>query len=300
MTTQPSHSFELSAFGDEISPELETQLDILDQLGIDKLDLRSVGNTNVVDLDEATVQAIHDGVTDRGMSVPVIGSPVGKVDVTGGAERSATREETDREVTSFDDQLDRLDRAIELAERFDADYVRVFSYYTPDNTTPETFRDEIVRRTERKVDRAAKAGVVLLHENVPGIYGEDPDRLLDLLETIDSPYFRLIFDAANFYKYGSEPYPDVLEQLIDYVDCVHVKDATRIADGDATMVPLGEGDIDFESILEALTDHGAGGWLSLEPHLSLDDPSEGLTGTDAFVREAQSLQALLERNECST
>lgn len=286
--------YTISAFGDEIHPELDVQLDVLEQLGIGNLDLRSVGNTNIVDQSDAELDQIEATVTERGFSVPVIGSPVGKVDVTGGIERSATREATGRDVGSVADQMRRLDRSIEIASRFDAEYVRIFSYYPPDDARPETYRDEITNRTQQAVERAEAADITLLHENVPGIYGNSPTLLRELLTTIDSPNFRAIFDAANFYKYGKKPYPDVLLQLVEYVDCFHVKDAVRLENGDVEMVPLGEGDIELAAILRALADRGFDGWLSLEPHLSLADPSHGLSGRDAFIREAHSFSELLE------
>ncbi len=284
----------ISAFGDEIHPDLEVQLDVLDQLGITSLDLRSVDGTNIIDLDDEKIDRIETAVTERGVTVPVIGSPVGKVDVTGGSERSATREKTDRDVGSFADQLSRLDRSIAIATRFDAPYVRVFSYYPPDGDHPETHQDEIIRRMRQLVERAEAAGITLLHENVPGLYGNSPLLLRELVTAIDSPNFRVIFDAANFYKYGSKPYPEALLQLVEYVECVHIKDAIRRPNGAVEMVPLGEGDIEIAAILRALDARGFDGWLSLEPHLSLADPSQGLSGRDAFVREAHTFAELLE------
>lgn len=287
--------FRVSAFGDEVHPDFETQLEVFAQEGFDFLDLRSVDNTNIVDLDESTRLGLRDALAECDISVPVIGSPVGKVDVTGGAERSATRSATEREVDSFEDHLSRLEKAIRIAGEFDAEYVRVFSYYVPEGNDPEEYRDEIVRRFERKVELAAEADVTLLHENVSGIYGESPARLRDLLTSIDSPHFRAIFDAANFYKSGARPFPDALLQLVEYVDSVHVKDARRTDEGTVEMVPLGEGDVDLPAILSALHARGFDGWLSLEPHLSLDDPSEGLSGREEFVRAARALHRMIDR-----
>ena len=133
-----------------------------------------------------------------------------------------------------------------------------------------------------------------------GLYGDSPRRLRDLLTTIDSPHFRTIFDAANFYKDGSRPFPDALLQLVEYVECVHVKDARRTDDGRTEMVPLGTGDVDIPAIVRALASRGFDGWLSLEPHLSLDDPGEGLSGRDEFVREARSLTRILDQLETDT
>jgi sugar phosphate isomerase/epimerase len=284
----------ISAFGDEIAPQLDVQLDVLEQLGIRNLDLRSVDNINIIDHSDAEIDRIEAAVTDRGFRVPVIGSPVGKVDVTGGTERSATREETGNDVGSFAEKLERLDRSIETANRFDAEYVRIFSYYPPDGADPGSYRDEITRRTRQAVDRAEAASITLLHENVPGIYGNSPTLLRELLTTIDSPNFRVIFDAANFYMFGTNPYPEALLELVEYVECFHVKDARRLANGDVEMVPLGEGDIEIGAIIRALENREFDGWLSLEPHLSLDDPSNGLSGREAFVREAHTFAALLD------
>jgi len=297
MNSKNPSSFNLSAFGDEISPDFANQLSVLDKVDIDRLDLRSIDNTNIVYLEDSTIQSVQNQLADAGISVTVIGSPVGKVDITGGAERSATRTTTGRDATSFEDQLDRLDRALDLADMFDANYVRVFSYYTPDGERPESYRDEIVRRTEQKVERAAEADVVLLHENVPGIYGASPQRLKDLLTTIDSPHFRAIFDAANLYKYGSNPFPDAFHQLDEYIECIHIKDAAKMADGTVEMVPIDEGEVDLESILRAYREVHPDGWLSLEPHLSLANPENGLTGSDAFVEQVHALRALLEQVE---
>ncbi len=292
MFTRSHHT--ISAFGDEIHPDLDVQLDVLEQLGINSLDLRSVDGTNIIDLADEEIDRIETAMTERGFTVPVIGSPVGKVDVTGGSERSATREKTGRDAGSFADQLSRLDRSIAIATTFDAPYVRVFSYYPPDGDHPEAHRDEITRRMRQLVERAEAAGITLLHENVPGLYGNSPRLLREVVTAIDSPNFRVIFDAANFYKYGSKPYPEALLQLVEYVECVHIKDALRRPNGAVEMVPLGEGDIEIAAILRALDARGFDGWLSLEPHLSLADPSQGLSGRDAFVREAHTFAELLE------
>ena len=49
--TAEDSAFVLTGFADEIAPDLETQLDVLEDLGIDHLDLRNVDETNVLDFD---------------------------------------------------------------------------------------------------------------------------------------------------------------------------------------------------------------------------------------------------------
>jgi sugar phosphate isomerase/epimerase len=288
------YTFDISAFGDEISQQFDEQVDGIEQMGLDRIDLRGVGGTNIIDLDDAERERIRASLDERGISVSTIGSPIGKVDVTGGVEESATRAASGQRVDSFEDHLERFERAIAVADEFDADYLRVFSYYVPEGSDPSAHREEILRRMQRKVDIAAEADQILVHENVTDVYGESPARLRDLLTSIDSPYFRAIFDAANFYQYGSTPFPDALLQLVEYVETLHVKDARKLPDGTVEMTPLGEGDVDVPAIIRALRDRGFDGTLSLEPHLALDGPGGALSGREAVLREAETLQAILD------
>ena len=69
----------LSGFADEISPDLQTQLDTLDQLGIRFLELRGVWGKNVLDLSQQELQQVKSELDRRGIGVSAIGSPIGKV-----------------------------------------------------------------------------------------------------------------------------------------------------------------------------------------------------------------------------
>lgn len=285
----PAGAPAVSAFGDEIHPDLETQREVLDRTGIDRVDLRGVNGRNVVELDDDELGEVDAAFRERGITISGIGSPIGKVDVTGGRAESATRSAVGDEAAAFEEHLDRFRRTLTIADVVDADYVRIFSYYTD---TPDEHRAEVVRRLRRKADLAADAGIPLLHENVLGIYGETPARCRDVLATVDSPYLRAIFDPANFLGAGTPPYPDALLQLVEYVDCVHLKDAV-LRDGALEHRVPGEGAVDLVGLLSALADRGFDGYLSLEPHLSIDDPDAGLSGVDAFERAAAAIDRLL-------
>lgn len=288
----------VAAVGDEVHDDLATQLDILEQLDIDRVDVRSVDGTNVAALDDDTVERVAEAVADREMSVSGIGSPLGKVDIDGGTLETASRAGLGGDAEGFDAQLAVLDRVLEIAARLDADYVRVFSYYIPDGDEPAAHREEVVRRTRLKTERAADAGIPLLHENMPGIYGDTPVRVRDLLTAVDSPYFRCLFEPANFYAAGAAPFPDALLRLAEYVDCVHVRDLAGRGDwktdDDVTVVPAGEGDLDWEGLLDALHRRGYDGEFSLEPHLDVLSEAPGLSGPDPFERAARAFGTLFE------
>ena len=69
----------LSAFADEISPELDEQVRVCRENAVTHFELRSVSKVNVLDLDDALRERIRTALRSHGMGVVSIGSPIGKV-----------------------------------------------------------------------------------------------------------------------------------------------------------------------------------------------------------------------------
>lgn len=270
------HKFVISGFADEIGSDLEEQLDVLESLGIGHLDLRGVEETNVLDFSDEQVERIRAALDERDIGVTSIGSPIGKIDVT----------------DDFEPHLERFETALEMADRFDTEYVRLFSYYVPEGEEPMDHREEVLRRMRAKVERAEEAKITLLHENEKDIYGDTPARCRDLLTTIDSPNFRAIFDPANFLEIGVAAYPDALLQVIEYVEQLHIKDATFGERGD--IAPAGEGDGRIPETLEAFKNRGFEGPTSLEPHLTVAGPMSGYSGPEGYEVATDALRECLE------
>jgi sugar phosphate isomerase/epimerase len=72
----------LTGFADEISPELEVQLETLAQESMGYMELRSVWNTNVLDLTDDELDRVKSATEEHGIRISSIGSPIGKVPVT--------------------------------------------------------------------------------------------------------------------------------------------------------------------------------------------------------------------------
>src|SRR6266700_3020015 len=100
--------FRLSAFADEISPDPQEQVDLLERCGVRHIELRSVQKTNVLDLTDLQVAELKSLFDRRGFHLSAIGSPVGKTKIDQPFE--ATRK--------------RLDRAIVLCKVFGTPNVR--------------------------------------------------------------------------------------------------------------------------------------------------------------------------------
>jgi hypothetical protein len=105
---------ELTGFGDEISPDLTEQLNVLETAGINYLDFRSVWGKSVVELNEHEITIIKEELDKRKFRVSSIASPIGKTGI----------------LEDFSSQLNDLDKVITLAKTFDTAYIRVFIFHS--------------------------------------------------------------------------------------------------------------------------------------------------------------------------
>lgn len=263
----------LSAFADEISDDLEVQLDTLDAVGISHIELRGVWGKNVLKLTDEEVDRVKRRLDERGFRVSSIGSPIGKIQIT----------------DPFEPHLEEFRRALWCAERLEAPYIRVFSFYVPEGEAAER-RGEVMRRMKALVAEAEGKDVTLVHENEKHIYGDVPSRCLDLMETVNSPQLRAVWDPANFVQCGVRPHTEGYEMLRPFISYVHVKDALL---GSGEVVPAGRGDGEVRETIRALRDSGFEGFFSLEPHLMAAGPFSGFSGPELFKTAAKAFQAIL-------
>ena len=240
------HKFILSGFSDEIDEMIPVQFSHLKTLGIQYFEPRGINGKNISALSDEEVLALKKEMDTFEISVSSIGSPIGKILIT----------------DDFEPHMEQLRRTIRTAKMLGTKYIRMFSFYIPDGKYEE-FRDEVMRRMKAMTALAEKEDVILLHENEKGIYGDIALRCLDLLDEVNSPYLRAVFDPANFIQCGQVTFPDAFEMLKDHVVYMHVKDALW----DGTVVPAGYGEGHVADIITALSDRGYEGFLSLEPHL---------------------------------
>jgi sugar phosphate isomerase/epimerase len=240
--------FIISAFADEIDADLTTQMDVLDSHNIKYIEMRGVNGRNLTQHTLNEAKEIKKQLDKRGFKLSSIGSPIGKIKIT----------------DDFAPHLALFRHTIELAKLMDTKYIRMFSFFIPENNDPSIYRDEVMYRWNQFIQAAEGSGLILLHENEKEIYGDTPERCLDLLETMNCPYLKAVFDPANFVQCNVEVFPKAYDLLKDYIVYMHIKDAVY---SDHHVVPSGYGDGKVKDILSALYYKGYKGFLSLEPHL---------------------------------
>lgn len=264
----------LTGFADEISPDLKTQLDTLASEQIAHLELRGVWGKNVLKLSEEELDVVQAALEQKGIRVSSIGSPLGKIKIS----------------DDFAPHYEDAKRAVLLAKRFGAPYIRIFSFLLPQDEAASGFRPEVIERMKRLTELAEKSGVVLLHENEKHIYGDTAERCLDILQACDSPGLRAAFDPANFVQCQVKPMTVAFPLLEPYIEYIHVKDAVWAT---GKVVPAGEGDGQLGALVAKLAEKRYSGFMSLEPHLKAVNAFEGFSGPELFGVASKALKRLL-------
>jgi sugar phosphate isomerase/epimerase len=267
----------ISAFADEISPDPVEQIDVLTRHGIRHIEFRSIYGTNVLDLTDPQHHAFRALLRDRDFELSAIGSPIGKIKAN----------------EPFEPHLERFERALDLADFYACPRIRIFSYYIPEGDSPETYRDEVIRRMAEKAQIARERGVTLFLENEKGIYGDTAARVLEILESVDSRALGHAFDPANYLEVG-ESIDEAWPLLRPRTAHIHVKDY------DTTLkknVPAGKGEGQIPRIIADAVGDGFTGFCTLEPHLVVAEAMYGFTGPERFGEAAQALQVALDRKK---
>lgn len=265
----------LSGFADEISPDFETQCQLLQQLGMQYMEFRSAWGTNILDLDDAQLATAKELLQRYGLKVSSIGSPLGKIFID----------------EDFDAHLVRAKRAVQVANYFGAPFIRIFSFFMREGMNPDDHRDEVLRRMRALADEAEQGDVIMVHENEKDIYGDIPRRCADIITSVDSPNLRAAWDAANYVQVGVRPFDDGWSIIRPHLAYMQIKDAIA-ATGE--VVAAGRGDGQMVETIRALRADGFDGFFSLEPHLGSAHALGGFSGPELFTEAHTAFTELLK------
>lgn len=266
----------ISACSDEISTDLATALDVLEQEDIRHVDIRGIWGGNVTDLSDEQATRARQMVKERGFSVTALSTPIGKTKIT----------------ADFAPEVARFRRALELAQRFEAPYLRVFSFYTSE-AEAKTYRSEALRRLRHLCEMAEPYGIMLAHENEEGGFcAWRPEECLAFHQELPDN-FRALFEPCSFTVMNYDAYTEALPLLRPYIVYLHLRDTKR---GTTEYSVVGAGDVGWLDILADLKQHNFEGYLTLEPHLGwgLKETTDEIRKAN-FARAAKALRETLAK-----
>ena len=275
----------LSAFADEYKKEFDGQIEGLKSFGIDYIELRFVGGTNVADLTPDEVKAVKKKLNENNIKVSAIGSPLGKINTA----------------DDMDAEMQKAERVFKTANELEAKNIRMFSFYLDEKKTAEENRSIVFSSLERMVKLASKYNVTLCHENEAKIYGESPAACKEILDYFGGE-LKCVFDIGNFMLDNYKTYPDAYNLLKDYIEYFHIKDSLS----SGAIVPPGCGEAQIPELISAFSkDSKKDFFITLEPHLQtfsglnalvgkgFDNPYKYETREAAFADAVEKIKAII-------
>ena len=240
------NEIKIYAFADEASPNIDEQITALKRNGLDGLEIRNVDGVNVSDITLEKAKEVKTKLNANGLITWSIGSPIGKIDI---------------EKDDFKAHLEKLKHTLEIADILESKNIRMFSFYMPEGKDASDYKNEVIDRLGQMCEIAKTHNIFLCHENEKGIYGDIPERCLEIHKAI--PKLKGIFDPANFVQSNSDTL-EAWDILKDYIYYMHIKDAKI----DGTVVPAGMGDGNVEKVVKNFIEKG-GNSFTIEPHLTV-------------------------------
>ena len=275
-----------SGFADEAGKSVEEQIRATLEAGWNAIEVRNANGVNFTDMADDVFDRNLAKMGEAGVRIVGFGSQIANwgrpID------------------TDFQIDVDELQRAAPRMHRAGAKIIRIMSYPNrKGQPLPETdWKQEVFRRLRALAKIAENEGVILGHENCDGYAGLGPSQTLEMLEAVDSPALKLIFDTGNPLFHERDPL-GFYEQVKDAVMHVHVKNGKPDDKGEMVACYPDEGNDNNRKVFADLKGRGYDGCISIEPHMAaavhlakdVEDPE---MARKIYVEYARRTQALWE------
>ncbi|NLY17679.1 MAG: sugar phosphate isomerase/epimerase [Clostridiaceae bacterium] len=264
--------FKKGVITDEISQDFKIAVDLALKYKLDGVEIRSVWEKSPHELKKEDIARIQEILSDTNLKVCGISAPFFKCNIDDQKE--------------IDEHIEILKKSMELANILGTKYVRGFTFWKSGDFDKDL--DKIVSKFEKPVELLKKENIILALEFDPSVYASNAKKLVKVIEKINSPYVKGLWDPGNdiYDPDGETPYPDGYEIIKKLMVHMHLKDAVKQDDGKITGVPIGDGQVDYAGQFKALINDGYDGYVVLETHYrpkhDIDDELMALPKGSAF------------------
>ena len=150
----------------------------------------------------------------------------------------------------------------------------------PEGLSEEEAWSTCIASVKQVCRHAEEIGARYAVEPGPHCLVKNADTMLRLVESVDHPCLGINYDPANVNSAGSDAVEDA-RRVAPHIIHTHAKDSMRTADG-AQETILGEGDVDFKSLIQVYRDAGFDGWLCIERERS-ENTADDVRRSKAFL-----------------
>jgi|FEC22Drversion2_1045045.scaffolds.fasta_scaffold00497_28 sugar phosphate isomerase/epimerase len=265
---------QLSVIGDEIGSSLDEMISFAHEHGLTRLDMRTVGGRNLLEMKTEEVIEISRTLEKAGITVPAFVSPLFKWR----APRIGTTSGPGKVDFAFEPSRcpveDWVAQAMQIAVILGAPHMRIFSYLRYGGFRPPDLFG-LTNELNRLLGLAGHYDISLqlenepvcnigniaelaaffrkmeeLRENPPPASEEEQFAKLERRATGEEPiYLRPLVDIANAWSTGEKPTDADIAALAPLTTAIHLKDRDLTA---GRTVPLGDGDVPWPTELKRL------------------------------------------------
>lgn len=178
-------------------------------------------------------------------------------------------------------ELAAIEDVIGYCDFLGAKYIRIYggNLVAEDTEKLEERWAKLVESLQYLGDKVAAKGVTLVVENHFNTMAVSAKQSAKLMEDVNHPAVRILYDQANLAFTGNEDYVQAIQTQQQYVAYMHVKDlvfkeGVAFTSSDVAHPKeeernvytriVGEGVLPWPEILRAVKERGYDGWLSLE------------------------------------
>ncbi len=248
--------------------DLDTTFDVIAQAGFTKLDLWGRKPHFSVLAEEVRPEDIEAAARKYGLRIANLGTYPG-------ADFAAPEAETRQRA------MEEMIATIDLAVRFGARSIRIM----PGKSDDPAGIPALVEPFRRSADYAARRGIYLGMENHGGSLAGNPATAAELCQAVGSPHFGVLYEPCNL-MHAHVDYQAAFAAFSPWIVHTHFKDGAWVGER-FDRRHLGEGDIDFPWVIQALASIGYEGDFALEYEICDIEPIA--TGLPKWLAYAKTL-----------
>ena len=255
----------IAAITDEFSSDLATALEPMSAIGMTGAELRVVFGKNIMDLTDDELDHAIALCKGKGIEILSIASPLLKCVLPDAPDvDSRFQQDIFGSKHTFADQPRLAEKAFAIAHKTGAKIIRVFSYWRTVN--PPAVFDRVAEALHGLAVQAAKEDLIIGLENEHACNIGLAAEAAPMLNAVQHPNLKLVWDPANALVGGEEPFPLGYNLLPkNRIVHVHAKDC-HMEGHKPIWGPLGTRNVDWKGQIAALLADGYTAWLSLETH----------------------------------
>jgi sugar phosphate isomerase/epimerase len=182
------------------------------------------------------------------------------------------------------ENMDEAKRFIDLAQKINCPYIRVFPNNLPKDQEKQASMEHIIEGLKELGNYAKGTNVKVLMETHGDLVHSE--NLATIMQSVNHEQTGLIWDVANMWTITKEPPAQVYGRLKKYIRHTHIKDA-KLVNGEPQYVFLGQGEVPIFEAIDLLQKGGYKGYYSFEwekmwhpelaaPELALADYPEAM------------------------